>query len=90
MIPPKFDGFVTTLTTTIRPTPLTLEEFSSMIMEEEMGLKARNGVDEAYDANTKDTRKSKESSSSSQSRKKKMKCFYCSKKGRMAKECHKN
>ena len=35
-LPPKFDGFVMTLTTTIRPTPLTFEEFSSMIMEEEM------------------------------------------------------
>jgi len=65
MLPLKFNGFVTALTTKIRPTPLMLEEFSSMIMEEEMGLKARNGVDEAYVANTKDTRKRKELSSSS-------------------------
>jgi hypothetical protein len=87
-LPPKFDGFVTALTTAVRPTPLTFEEFSSMVMEEEMRLKVRSSADEAYAASAKGKGKSKDSGESSD-RKKKMKCFYCGKKGHMAKECRK-
>jgi hypothetical protein len=89
VLPPKFDGFVTALTTAVRPTLLTFEEFCSMIMEEEMRLKARCTNDEAYAANTKGKGKSKDADSSSESKKKKVKCFYCGKKGHIAKECRK-
>ena len=88
MLPPKFDGFVTALTTAVRPTPLTFEEFSSMVMEEEMRLKVRSSADEAYAASAKGKGKSKDSGEYSD-RKKKMKCFYCGKKGHMEKECQK-
>ena len=88
MLPPKFDGFVTTLTRIVKPTPLTFEEFSSMIMEDEMRLKVRCSADEAYVVNAKGKGKAKDSGESSD-RKKKMKCFYCGKKGHMGKECRK-
>ena len=64
VLPPKFDGFVTTLTTTVKLTPLTFEEFNSMIMEEEMRLKVCISANEAYAANTKRKRKAKDSSES--------------------------
>ena len=59
-LPPKFDGFVTVLTTTVKLTPLTFEEFSSMIMEEEMRLKLHSSVDEAYATSAKGKGKSKD------------------------------
>lgn len=89
ILPLKFEGFVTALTTAQRPTPLTFEEFSSLLQDEELRLKTRNGGDSAFTASTKGKGKGKESGNSSDSRKKKMKCFYCNKKGHLAKECRK-
>jgi len=45
--------------TTIKPTPLTFEEFNSMIMEEEIQLKVGSCIDEAYVVNVKGKDKAK-------------------------------
>jgi len=59
-LPRKFDGVVMALTTSVRPTPLTFEKLSSMIMKEEMWLMVRSNVDEAYVANAKGKGKAKD------------------------------
>jgi len=86
--PSKFDRLVTTLTTTFMPTPLTFEELSSMIMEEEMRLKVCRSTDEAHTANEKGKGKAMDLGNSS-NQKKNMKYFYIGKKGHMEKECEK-
>jgi len=82
----KFNGFIMALTTTLKPTPLTFEDFSSMIMEEEMRLKVRRNIDEAYVANAKGKDKAKDSGEFFYI-KKNMNCFYHGKKGHMVKDC---
>jgi len=81
----KFDGCLMALTT-IRLTPLTFEEFSSMIMEEENRLKVGSSINEAYVTNVKGKDKAKYSSETLDKKKKMMNCFHCGKKGHMSKE----
>jgi len=88
VLPLNFDGFITTLTTKVRPTPLTFEEFKSMMMEEEVSFKVGSSISESYDANVKGKCKGKDSGKSF-NQKKKMKCFYHGNKVHMAKECRK-
>ncbi|KAH7424974.1 hypothetical protein KP509_11G035000, partial [Ceratopteris richardii] len=54
VLPAKYDGLVTTLNTQVRPNPLTFEEFSAMLLEEEMRLRNRQRIsDAAFSANAK-------------------------------------
>jgi len=85
---PKFDGCLMALTT-IRPTPLTFEEFNSMIMEAEIQLKVGSSTDKAYVTNVKGKDKVKDSNETLD-KKKKMKCFHCGKKGCISKVWCKN
>ena len=84
----KFDGLVTALNTQVRNPPLTFEEFSAMLLEEEMRLKSRdagNGGDSALTAKAKAKGEKKKDGK----KKFKGKCHYCGKSGHMAKECRK-
>ena len=42
ILPPKYDGLVTTLNTQNRNPPLNFEDFSAMLLEEEMHQNTRN------------------------------------------------
>ena len=95
ILPPKFDILATTLNTQVRVPPLTFEDFSSILQEEELRQKARQqpqGEDATFSTNqkkgkAKDSRNS--SSFAKDKKKKKMKCFYCKKAGHIQSECRK-
>lgn len=83
ILPAKYDGLVTALNTQVRPTLLTFEELSAMLLEEELRLNTRaGGGDSAFTANTKGKGKSKKKKFSGS-------CFYCDKKGHAVKDCRK-
>ncbi|MCO5567848.1 hypothetical protein L7F22_021544 [Adiantum nelumboides] len=66
ILPVKYDALVIALITQVRPTELTFEELSAMLLEEELRLRTRaGGADAAFTANTKGK------GSSSKSKKKK-------------------
>ena len=87
VLPQKYDGLVTALNTQIRTPPLTFEEFSSMLLEEELRLKSRDG-----ETSVALTMKTDWKNNNKQRPKKKRfqgSCHYCSKKGHVVKECRK-
>ncbi len=66
------------MNTQVRNPPLTFEEFGAMLVEEEMRLKAKDGIDTAFSANAKKGKgKGSGNPNASEKRKKlKAKCFY--------------
>jgi len=86
--PPKFNGFIISLTTIVRFTPLTFEELNSMIMEEKMWWKVCNSTNEAYVSNENGRGKAKDLGESFDM-KMNIKFFYCGEMGHIVKECHK-
>ena len=84
ILPPKYDGLVTALNTQNRNPPLNFEDFSAMLLGEEMYQKMRTGEDLAFLAGSKKG-KGKDScnpsSSEDKKNKKKIKCCYCNKVG---------
>lgn len=87
VLPPKYDGLVTALNTQVRTPPLTFEEFTAMLQEEEMRLKSReNQLDSAFSAKVKSSQDDKK-----KGKKKKFSgsCYYCNKKGHAVRDCRK-
>lgn len=87
ILPQKYDALVTTLNTRVRNPALTFEEFSVMLLEEEMRMKTHDGgSDAAFSA----TSKGKGGEKKNGKRKKFLgKCHYCNKSGHMVKDCRK-
>ena len=86
ILPQKYDALVMTLNTQVRNPPLTFEEFSAMLLEEEMRMKTRDGrSDAAFSA----TSKGKGSEKKNGKKKFSGKCHYCNKSGHMVKDCRK-
>lgn len=92
ILPAKYDGLVTALNTQVRPSPLTFEELSAMLLEEELRLKTREGgSDAAFFANNKGKGIASSDGSKKKLKKKKFSgsCYYCDKKGHTVKDCRK-
>ena len=91
VLPSKYDGIVTTLKSQVRPTPLKFDELSAMLLEEEIRLKTREGMEVlAFVSRTKGKGTSN-SNNVNRIPKKKFNGsrFYCDKKGHTIKDCRK-
>lgn len=91
--PPKYDGLVTALNTQVRPQALTFEEFTALLLEEELRLKSREGSGKgatAFTANAKGKGNSSNKADKDGDKKKKKfkgECFHCKKKGHKIQDC---